>query len=197
MGGKATKVKTQRANKGAGRPRKTNVERFPCGKIKPFETEKDNVSVAVAARRRIHGFNRTVDDETVRSPYAGYTLGRMFLDGVITDEQRQAGDDYAEAMARYHKTTGIPAPSPRAQSLFAVKGHEGEVTESLAERARKASNRMMALQAILLACEDGPQVKSTVYNVAVMDYDHLRHMPPQQVLWLRRGLIALRKSRGG
>ncbi|MBB2670965.1 UNVERIFIED_ORG: hypothetical protein GGE44_000506 [Rhizobium esperanzae] len=30
-----------------------------------------------------------------------------------------------------------------------------------------------------------------------MDYDHLRHMPPQQVLWLRRGLIALRKSRGG
>jgi hypothetical protein len=197
MGGKATKVKTQRVNKGAGRPRKANVERFPCGKIKPFETEKDNVSVAVAARRRIHGFNRTVDDETVRSPYAGYTLGRMFLDGVITDEQRQAGDDYAEAMGRYHKTTGIPAPSPRAQSLFAVKGHEGEVTESLAERARKASNRMMALQAILLACEDGPQVKSTVYNVAVMDYDHLRHMSPQQVLWLRRGLIALRKSKGG
>ncbi|ARM11359.1 MULTISPECIES: hypothetical protein [Rhizobium] len=197
MGGKATKVKIPRVNKGAGRPRKTNVERFPCGKIKPFETEKENISVALAARRRIHGFTRTVDDETVRSPYAGYTLGRMFLDGAITDEQRQAGDDYAQAMARYHKTTGIPAPSPRAQSLFAVKGHEGEVTESLAERARKASNRMMALQAILLACEDGPQVRSTVYNVAVMDYEHLRHMPPQQLLWLRRGLIALRKSKGG
>ncbi|MBA9034289.1 hypothetical protein HNR29_004852 [Rhizobium leguminosarum] len=44
MGGKATKVKTGRVNKGAGRPRKENVERFPCGKIKPFETEKENIS---------------------------------------------------------------------------------------------------------------------------------------------------------
>lgn len=66
----------------------------------------------------------------------------MFLDGLITAEQRQAGDDYAEAIARYHKTTGIPAPSPRAQSLFSVKGHEGEQTETFADRARKASNRM-------------------------------------------------------
>ncbi|MBB4238644.1 hypothetical protein [Rhizobium esperanzae] len=197
MGGKAAKVKTQRANKGAGRPRKANVERFPCGKIKPFETEKDNISVAISARRRIHGFGRTVSDETVKSPFAGYTLGRMFLDGLITAEQRQAGDDYAEAMARYHKTTGIPAPSPRAQSLFAVKGHEGDVTDSLADRARKASNRMMALQAILLRCQDGPQVRSTVYNVTVMDYEHLRQMPPQQLLWLRRGLTALRGAKGG
>ncbi|PDT00089.1 hypothetical protein CO666_32465 [Rhizobium chutanense] len=197
MGGKAAKVRTQRANKGAGRPRKANVERFPCGKIKPFETEKDNISVAVAARRRIHGFGRTVADETVKSPFAGYTLGRIFLDGLISAEQRQAGDDYAEVMARYHKTTGIPAPSPRAQSLFAVKGHEGEVTETLADRARKASNRMMALQAILLRCQDGPQVRSTVYNVTVMDYAHLRQMPPQQLLWLRRGLTALRGAKGG
>ncbi|MGO7867607.1 hypothetical protein ACC676_39940, partial [Rhizobium ruizarguesonis] len=55
-------------------------------------------------------------DETGKSPFAGYTLGRMFLDGLITAEQRQACDDYAEAIARYHKTTGIPAPSPRARS---------------------------------------------------------------------------------
>ncbi|MGO8096714.1 hypothetical protein [Rhizobium leguminosarum] len=197
MGGKATKVKTGRVNKGAGRPRKENVERFPCGKIKPFETEKENISVAISARRRIHGFGRTVDDETVKSPFAGYTLGRMFLDGLITAEQRQAGDDYAEAIARYHKTTGIPAPSPRAQSLFSVKGHEGEQTETFADRARKASNRMMALQGILLRCPDGPQVRSTVYNVTVMDYEHLRQMPPQQLLWLRRGLTALRGARGG
>ncbi|WEA60941.1 hypothetical protein PO860_03445 [Rhizobium sp. BJ04] len=197
MGGKAAKAKTGRANKGAGRPRKANVERFPCGKIKPFETEKDNISVAISARRRIHGFGRTVDDETVKSPFAGYTLGRMFLDGLITAEQRQAGDDYAEAIARYHKTTGIPAPSPRAQSLFAVKGHEGEVTETIADRARKASNRMMALQGILLRCPDGPQVRSMVYNVTVMDYEHLRQMPPQQLLWLRRGLTALRGARAG
>ncbi len=71
MGGKATKVKTGRVNKGVSHlPRKENVERFPCGKIKPFETEKENISVAISARRRIHGFDRTVDDETVKSPFA-------------------------------------------------------------------------------------------------------------------------------
>jgi hypothetical protein len=56
---------------------------------------------------------------------------------------------------------------------------------------------MMALQGILLRCPDGPQVRSTVYNVTVMDYEHLRQMPPQQLLWLRRGLTALRGARGG
>lgn len=112
MGGKATKVKTGRVNKGGGRPRKENVERFPCGKIKPFETEKENISVAISARRRIHGFGRTVDDETVKSPFAGYTLGRMFLDGLITAEQRQP----ATTMPRQSPATTRPQASrPRAR----------------------------------------------------------------------------------
>ncbi|MGO7969345.1 hypothetical protein ACC720_39650, partial [Rhizobium ruizarguesonis] len=66
---------------------------------------------------------------------------------------------------------------------------------TFADRARKASNRMMALQAILLRCPDGPQVRSMVYNVTLMDYEHLRQMPPQQLLWLRRWLTALRGAR--
>ncbi|MDR9777590.1 hypothetical protein RJJ65_34170 [Rhizobium hidalgonense] len=40
-------------------------------------------------------------------------------------------------------------------------------------------------------------MRSTVYNVTVMDYEHLRQMPPQQLLWLRRGLVALREAMGG
>ncbi|AHG47866.1 hypothetical protein RLEG12_14865 [Rhizobium leguminosarum bv. trifolii CB782] len=48
-----------------------------------------------------------------------------------------------------------------------------------------------------MRCQGGPQVRSMVYNVTVMDYEHLRQMLPQQLLWLRRGLIALREARGG
>jgi hypothetical protein len=185
---KAAKLRTKRASRGAGRPRKEGVERYPSGDIKRHETEKEVLSVALEARQRIHGLSEN-------NALAGYTLGRMFLDGSVSEEQRKAGDEYAEIIARYHRTVGIPAPSARAQSLFSVKGHDGDVSESLAKRARDASNRMMEVTGILLRCVDGPQVKGTVHNLCVMDYDHLRGMAPQQLLWLKRGLNALIKAR--
>jgi hypothetical protein len=188
MASRAEKLRSKRASRSVGRPRKEGVDRYPSGDIKRHETEKDVLSVALEARQRIHGLSEN-------NALAGYTLGRMFLDGAINEEQRKAGDDYAEIISRYHRLVGIPYPSARAQSLFTVKGHDGEVTESLAKRARDASNRMMEVEGILLRCVDGPQVKGTVYNLCVMDYDHLRGMAPQQLLWLKRGLNALLKSK--
>jgi len=188
MASQAERLRRKRAAQGAGRPRKEGVERYPSGDIKRHETEKEVLSVAMEARKRIHGLSEN-------NALAGYTLGRMFLDGSVSEEQRKAGDEYAEIIARYHRTVGIPAPSARAQSLFSVKGHDGEVTDSLAKRARDASNRMMEVTGILLRCEDGPQVKGTVHNLCVMDYEHLRGMSPQQLLWLKRGLNALIKAR--
>jgi hypothetical protein len=193
MASKAAKLRAKRSTSKSGRPRKENMERFPSGKIKPFETEKENQSVAIEARRRIHGLQDMSDTE-VKSDHVGYTLGRIYLDGKISKDQLEAGNEFALAIARYHRLTGIPFPSARAQSLFSIKGHDGEVSESMAKSARDASNKMMALQGVLLQCVDGPQVRTTVINVAVMDLDHLRDMPAQQNLWLRRGLSALRDS---
>lgn len=194
MGGKSTKIK-QRGNKGAGRPRKQNVERYPSGDVKRGETQREVMSVAIEARRRIDGWGDKVADDTVKSPFAGYTLGRIFLDGRITEEQRKAGDEYAEIISRYHRLTGIPFPSARAQSLFSVKGHDGEQSESVTTRARNATNAMMEAIGILLRCEDGPQVRALVHNLTVMDYEHLRGMGEQQMLWLRRGLTALARRK--
>jgi len=191
VGGKTLKTKTRKANKGAGRPRKEGVERYPSGDVKRSETQREVMSVAIEARRRIDGWSEKVTDETVKSPFAGYTLGRIFLDGRITEDQRKAGDEYAEIISRYHKLTGIPFPSARAQSLFSVKGHDGEQSESVTTKARNASNAMMEVIGILLRCDDGPQVRALVHNLAVMDYEHLRGMGEQQMLWLRRGLTAL------
>jgi hypothetical protein len=191
MGGKSTKIK-QRGNKGAGRPRKEGVERYPSGDIKRSETQREAMSVAIEARRRIDGWGEKTPDDVVRGQLAGYTLGRIFLDGKITEEQRKAGDEYGEIIARYHGATGIPFPSARAQSLFSVKGHEGEQSETVTDRARKASNAMMEVTRVLLSCDDGPQVRAVVHNLVVLDYEHLRGMGPQQILWLRRGLSALK-----
>ena len=191
---KAAKLKIKRKNK-AGRPRKENVERYPSGDIKRSETQKEAMSVAIDARRRIDGWSDKVSDDTIKGPFAGYTLGRMFLDGKITEEQRKAGDEYADIMARYYRLVGVPFPSARAQTLFGIKGHDGEETQSTTDRARRSSNLMMEVTGLLLRCEDGPQVKQIVFNTAVMDYDHLRSMGPQQLLWLRRGLNCLKERK--
>jgi hypothetical protein len=194
MASKAARLKAKRSIRAAsraGRPPKENVDRYPSGKIKPSETEREVKSVVIEARRRLLGANMNVE-----SPYAGYTLGRIFLDGAIREEHRQAGDEYAESMARYYRLVGVPFPSARAQSLFSIGGHAGETSIEFAARARAASNKMMELERILLCCVDGPQVKQTVFNVCIMDYDHLRGMPKQQMLWLRRGLIALMEHKG-
>lgn len=193
---KGAKLRAKRT----GRPRKSHAERHPCGKIKHAwsqdnkareqqETEKEAIAVAMEARARIHG----IEDNT---PLAGYVLGRLFLDKKINDEQRKAGDEFAEAMGRYYRLTGVPFPSARAQSIGNVRGSDGDTTESQATAARRASNTMMHLTGVLLKCKDGPQVKTTVFNTCIMDYDVLRAMPDSQLEWLRRGLNALMWDKG-
>lgn len=145
--------------------------------------------MAMEARARIHG----IEDNT---PLAGYVLGRLFLDKKINDEQRKAGDEFAEAMGRYYRLTGVPFPSARAQSIGNVRGSDGDTTESQDTAARRASNTMMHLTGVLLKCKDGPQVKTTVFNTCIMDYDVLRTMPESQLEWLRRGLNALMWDKG-
>lgn len=186
MASKAEKLKQKRISR--GRPRKAGAERHPCGKINQnwsqHESEQDAMSVAIVARGKIHGLNEN-------NALAGYTLGRIFLDGKISQHHLEAGNEYAEDMARYYRLTGIPFPSARAQSVGGVRGSDGEVSQSRADAARRASNRMMELEGVLLRCDDGPQVKTTVRNVCLLDIETLRLMPEQQLLWLRRGLEAL------
>ena len=190
-----TKAQKLRAKRKAqlGRPRKANAERFACGKIKPEwskrESEKEAMAVALAARKRMHGLE-------TRSAFAGYTLGRLFLDGRIREQQREAGDDYAAAMVRYYHLTGVPFPSVRAQQIGRVQGHPGEQNDERARMAKKAADRMMRLEGLLLGCEQGRQVKTTVFNVCLMDYEGLRMMPEPQLLWLKRGLNALLFDKG-
>jgi hypothetical protein len=184
----------KRRSKVGGRPRKENVERFACGKIKPSETAREVKSVAIEARMRIHANGN--EKFNAESMLAGYTLGRIYLDGKITAPQLKAGDAFAEAMSRYYSLTGIPFPSARAQSLFSVKGHDGEVSQDRATKARQATNKMMELAGVLMNCADGPWVRQTVLNVAVMDLENLRGMPPMQMRWLRRGLERLQAHLG-
>lgn len=193
---KAAKLRAKRT----GRPRKSHAERYANGRIKPAwsqdnkqresaETEKEVMGVAIAARAKV--FAEGTAPEILKSPFAGYVLGRIFLDGKINEAQREAGDEFAIAMCKYYGLTGVPFPSARAQSIGGVRGDDGDVSESRAEAARKATNRMMRFNQMLKSLPDGPHVWTTLVNVALMDYENLRGMPDAQMALLRRGLDAL------
>ena len=89
-----------------------------------------------------------------------------------------------------HRSATKPEIKKAVESLFSVKGFEGETTERT-RAAMAATNRMMELEGVLLKLPEGPRVKTTVFNVCVMDYEVLRTMPEPQLAWLKRGLTEL------
>lgn len=187
QGEKMRRLRLRQAQ-GAGRPRKPG-DRYPSGKLKPSETEAEVKSVAIAAAKRIHQI-----DTDGKDGLHGYTLGRMFLDKKISHEELQAGNWFTEQVERYYRAVGIPSPNPRAQDLLAVRGSDGEVSQSAQDRARRATNMFMRLETVLGSI--GAGVKSTVFNVCVMDMEGLRLMPASQLALLRAGLRALLKAKG-
>lgn len=187
MASKLLKIRTPKRRSSAGRPPKEGAERFPSGQIKPEWTEKQAKSVAIEARQRVH----QVANCNGEKEEAGYTAGRMCLDGKITEAQLKAGNEYAEMMVRYYRSVGYAMPSARAQSFGQVRGHDGEETDDQHTKARNAANEMIRVEGLLLQCTSGPQVKSTIYNLFVMDMEALRLMSLRQLGWLRCGLDAL------
>jgi hypothetical protein len=187
MTSKAEKLRQHRVRQrlSAGRPRKPG-ERYPSGDLKRAETENDVKSVAIAAIARIHGIKTDGKDG-----FSGYTLGRMFLDGKISRPELEAGNRYAEIMARYHKSVGLPLPSVRAQNLFAVRGHDGDVSETAHIRAKKSAALMMRIETMLLRLDHGPQIKRMVRNICFEDIEHLRMIEGTQLQWLISGLRAI------
>jgi len=183
MTSKADKLRQLRIRQrvSAGRPRKEG-DRNPCGRLKQSETEKDVMSVAIAGLKNVHKLNYD------KAGLASYTLGRIFLDGKISKSELEAGNWYTERVIRYYGLVGIPFPTPRAQNLFSVGGYDGEVSAERARQANAATVYAMRLYRILSVCENGPQVRSTLYGVCIEDNEMLRMMPAHQMELLRRGL---------
>ncbi|MCB0638546.1 MAG: hypothetical protein KDC54_18075 [Lewinella sp.] len=212
------KARTQAAKRRLkGRRPIEGVPRTPEGRIRRVgdrseaAISQETVSVAVEARQRVHavpiGFDHETKKETFSSwpaeiakrPEAGYVLGRIYLDGNlgkegIAEQRLEVGNRYAIEMARYHGLTGVPFPSARAQNLFSVHGHDGEVSEERAKAARQAADRMMLLDGDLNLLAQGRGVKTAVYNVCFMDIEEARmwyrHAPHMHAL-LIMGLDAL------
>lgn len=155
------------------------------------------MQTAIKARSERYG----IDTKTAKRSEFGYALGRIFLAGGLgpIEEKRslaltrlEAGNRYSEDMARYHGLTGIPFPSARAQNLFAVRGHEGDIAEDRKAAIRSATNRRMELEnALLSASGNGRSICTTVWNVCVCDIDEAVAWPDHMKRLLCCGLDEL------
>lgn len=181
MVSKSQKLRVKRATR-AGRPRKEGVSRFPSGQIRHEEREKEVRLVAIEALKRVHGIDYD------KNGYSGYVLGRLFLDGRISDWEREAGDEYAGWMSKFYGTVGYQFPSARAHSLFSVSGFGSETSPERARMAREMSERAQKLEGVLLNRAYGPQIRTTVYNTCLLDLEIMRTMPDTQLDWLKVGL---------
>lgn len=168
-------------------------------KARASELEQQIKHVAVSRRIRQFGLvDNKVEtaEKQAEDPRHGYLLGRMFMDGTINAGQHEAGMKYAEDMARYFGLTGVAFPSARAQDLFAVRSTGGEDSQSKADAARTARDKMVKLRSVLLGTGDidtGRRIDHTVRMVCVEDIDHLRTLNAPMRAWLVRGLNALAK----
>jgi len=148
--------------------------------------------ISTVAATRVRHLN-LVSVEQAANPRYGYLLGRIRMDGKITEDQHDTGQRYSEDMARYYGLTGVPFPSAKAQNMFAIRS-DGDEPAGKGEAAKKARARMVELRSLLLATGDintGRRVIHTVNAVCVEDLDHLRDLNPAMLAWLKAGLNAL------
>lgn len=121
----------------AGRKRKPGL-RYPCGKLKREETEREAMATALAARQRHYG----VTVAQARDARLGSSLGRLNLQALISDLQFDAGVRFAELYHAHHSILGLPIPNTSAVAgLMIAAGlmgasHSSEIDAEAIERLR-------------------------------------------------------------
>ena len=94
-----------------GRKRKSGL-RYPCGRLKKQETERDAMATALAARQRHYG----VTAAQARDARFGSSLGRLNMQELISDQQYDAGVRFARLYYAHHVLSGLPTPTPQSVS---------------------------------------------------------------------------------
>ena len=95
----------------AGRKRKPGL-RYPCGKLKREETEREAMATALSARQRHYG----VTAKQARDGRLGSSLGRLNMQSLISEPQYEAGLKFLRLYYAHHVISGLPTPTPQSVS---------------------------------------------------------------------------------
>lgn len=126
-----TKARTK-AQRRAGRPRETAVTITGH----PAEHQDDPRSVTLLSRCKALGWRPTREAMAKATDQrAGTPIGRMALNGHITERQRQAVEKYHEVVAEYRKAICAPKPSATNATLDGISSGSGDMSEERITRA--------------------------------------------------------------
>jgi hypothetical protein len=125
----------------AGRKRKPGL-RYPCGKLKREETEREAMATALGARQRHYGLTA----KQARDERLGSSLGRLSFFQLISVQQYDAGVRFGKLYQAHHAVMGLPTPEPQSITAIMIAAGlvEGVVTteapEETIENLRKHFN---------------------------------------------------------
>jgi hypothetical protein len=198
-----------------GRPRRQDVERRACGKIK-YEPREIVPVAALEKRAESVGLNLSsvkasdVGLRLCQDQSAGTVLGRlmwkhesdgtrerrmMVVDGecvpVITDAMATAADVYRSAWAEWHRASEIPRRHPQAADVaVAIPTTGDDIDDTWAE---KATERYADMGAVLHQCQGWVLVRALLENVVIENVGRVDLIleRPVAINALRRGLSAI------
>lgn len=177
----------------AGRKRKANVRRDAT----TGRSRGEIVDLTVVLNQPHRRAAKNPKDERL-----GYALGRLQLEGSISEDQLNAGNAWAALVHAYARMIGIPSGSPRSSALtasvangfYAWEGETIEIDPTESERRRKA------LKARYDRCHDTLHEAGRSLGVGAELLKAVRHVciderfPDERILGnLRIGLNALHR----
>lgn len=123
-----------------------------------------------------------IPDKDIRSPAAGYELGRLLLLKVVDGRQHRAGCDFATLVDSYQRIQGYPSPFPKGMDIGGARG-QGLSDDVGPDVIRRVSNDYMRATTALAG--SGSASMRETREVCIFDRE------PASVDNLRRGLDAL------
>lgn len=146
------KLRNKKARKRAqvGRPQREDAPRYAGGRINYAEIRQADRAQAtvIDARMRLWGLS----EDQAKTPTAGTVFGRMYLQGELTAEQYEAGQQFHARRQGYLHAISAP-PAPRSGSdLHGVRGKDGSdgSDEAYTERCNTARRRYADIRRVIL-----------------------------------------------
>lgn len=173
-----------------GRKRKSNVLRDASGKSRG---ERDiDVTTLGSWIHRSHLVGR----QEAGNALAGFTLGVLRLNKIITMPQYDAGQAWANVCHRHSKIMGYSLGSPKSPSFMMVSFGAPTTADPDEDEIARVKNRWTQYyDALMAVCRDhGMRVRDVTYNVCVQNVEFEKLGPPQ-FGDLRLGLNALGRVR--
>jgi hypothetical protein len=99
----------------AGRKRKQGIRRHPCGQ--PVDERINVAAIAIA-----HPDRQALPETKRADERAGTFLGRLSIQGLLTDEQLEAARLFERLVRRFQQSVGSPSPTAAAIDLLGSGG---------------------------------------------------------------------------